>query len=177
MARAKIPFLSVFLISTFVLIATAILPGCSLIARKVAEETTEKAIEKETGKETEIDVSKGKVKVRTEEGKAEFEAGGKIPADFPEEFPIYKGSRVKGVIRTESQGKVQFNINFATGDDFSKVVAFYKEKLPDAGYKIGTITETNEGAFLYLDKGGENVGMVVINKEKDKTVFTVTLTK
>lgn len=175
MTRARIPLFSVFLISTFILIATAILPGCSLIARKATEKAVEKAVEKATGKETDVEVDERKVKVKTEEGETQFEAGGKIPEDFPKDFPVYKGARVEGVIRTESGGKVQFNIEFATDDDFSKVVTFYKDKLPKAGYKISVITETDEGVFLNLVKGGGSVGMVEINKEKDKTVFTVTL--
>lgn len=177
MARTRSSFASVSLISVFVLLASTVFSGCSLIARKATEEATEKVIEKETGKETEIDVGEGKVKVKTEEGETEFEAGGKLPDDFPKAFPIYKGAEAEGIIRTDSQGKVQFNVNFVTKDEFSKVLDFYKKKLPESGYKISTITEAEEGAFLYLVKNGENVGMVVINKEPDRTIITVTITR
>lgn len=149
--------------------------GCSFLARKASEEAVEKAIEKETGKETEVDLGEGKVEIKTEGGKTEMQTGGNLPKDFPEKFPLYQGAEIKGTLRTESEGKVHLQVTFETSDEFSKVVEFFKEKLPENGYKITSTAETQENALFYLGQGQESVGMVMITREEGKTTFTVTL--
>ena len=151
--------------------------GCSFLARKASEEAVEKAIEKETGKDTEVDLGEGKVKVKTKGGETEMQTGGNLPQDFPEEFPLYQGAEIKSTLRNESEDKVHFQVFFETSDEFSKVANFYKEKLPKAGYKISSTVETQEGSAFYLSKGEESVGMVMVNKDGDKTTFVVTITK
>lgn len=166
---------------SFVLLLIAVLffsfSGCSFLARKASEEAVEKAIEKETGKDTEVDLGEKSIKVKTKGGETELQTSGNLPKDFPEEFPLYEGAEIKGTLRTESEGKVHFQVTFETKDELSKVAEFFKEKLPKSGYKISSTVETQESALLYLSKGEESIGMVMITKEGDKTTFTVTITK
>lgn len=167
----------IFFVSLSIAVLLFSFSGCSFLARKATEEAVEKAIEKESGEDTEVDLGEGKVKVKTKGGETELQTGGNLPKDFPEEFPLYPEAEIKGTLRTESEGKVNFQVTFETSDNFNKVIEFFKEKLPESGYKITSSAETQESALLYLSKGENPVGMVMISKETDKTTFTVTITK
>ncbi len=166
-----LPHLVVFLAISILLSFT----GCSLIARKITEKAAEKAIEKETGKDVDLNVGEGKVKIKGKEGETEIQSGEKLPEDFPEKFPLYPQAEVKGTVRNEAGGKIQMQVVLETKDSFDKVVDFYKEKLPESGYKITSTVQTGGGAMFYLEMGKDKAGIVSIIDEKTKTTFTINL--
>ncbi len=152
--------------------------GCSYFVRKAGEKAAEKAIERESGGEADVDVGEGKVKIKTEEGEAEIEVGEtQLPDDFPKEFPIYENAKVSAVYRSEAGGQVRFNVTFELSDSWQDAKDFYKEELPKSGYTIAASSETQDGAMLYLKKGGEDAGLIAFGEAEDNDNLTVTLVK
>lgn len=145
--------ITIFLL-TFVLAFSLVFSGCSRAIEKAVEEKTERDIEKATGKEVEIDTEKNKVQVETEEGKAEVQTGeeASLPEDFPNDFPIYKGSKVNAAFSTETESGKGYQVTLSVSEDFKKVVDYYKSELEKAGYKIiSSISQTGKNQIFYFE--------------------------
>jgi hypothetical protein len=152
--------------------------GCSYLAREASEKAVEKAIEKESGGKADVDVEEGKVRIKTEEGEAEIEVGAtELPDDFPSDFPLYENAKVSAVYRSEAGGKVRFNVTFELSDSWQEAKDFYQDELPKSGYTIAASSETQDGAMLYLKKGGEDAGLIAFGEGDGQDNFTVTLVK
>lgn len=156
--------------------------GCSYLARKAsekaAEKAAEKAIEKGSGGKADVDVGEGKIKIKTKEGEEEVEVGEtQLPDDFPTDFPIYENAKVSTVYRSEAGGQVRFSVTFELSDSWQDAKDFYKEELPKSGYTIAASSETQDGAMLYLKKGGQDAGLVAFGEAEGNDNLTVTLVK
>lgn len=91
---------------TLTLIALALATGG---CRKIEEKMAEKAAEKATGGEVDIDSKTGQVKLKQKgpdgkETEVQLGAGSTVPADFPKAVPIYPASKVMSSV-TISQGE------------------------------------------------------------------------
>ncbi len=141
----------------------ALLPlasGC----RKIEEKMAEKAAEKATGGEVDIDSKTGSVKMKQKgpdgkESEVQLGEGASIPADFPKSVPIYPGSKVMSAV-TISQGDSHM-VMLNTKDSTSAVLEYYKKNLP--AYKV-------DGELA----GGDTTILTLSN---DKTTVSVTATK
>ena len=152
------------LIAVLALSLALTLTACS----RLTEKATEKAVEKTTG--VSVDKDGDKVKVKTKEG--EFEAGeNKLPEGFPDKFPIYEDAKVvSGTKMTVDQG-TSFSVQLDVEDSVSKVSDYYKEALPDAGYKIEGTIET-DGNVMYTMEGD---GIVQVMDQQGTTKIQITL--
>ena len=141
----------------------------SLGSREGGGEVTEKTIEKSTGGKAEVDLDKGEVRIKTEEGEVVMK--GELPEDMPEDIPVYPGATVAGSWQMEDEESGEgFTLSLETKDEVSKVVAFYKERLPEEGWKIKGEFREGETVLLTIEKE-ERGGWVSIDREEGKTVI------
>lgn len=104
-------------------------------------------------------------------GKEEFVAG-QVIGGFPG-VPLYSGAKV-----IESYGyKGSYGASFITEDDFSQVVKFYNETLPQLGWEaaLGEISSSN---FVFEIKNAAVSGSVIVNTAADnkRTAITISVT-
>lgn len=148
------------------LILMLALTGCSSLIKNI----TKKAIEDKTG--VSVDEEKGSVKVKTKEGEAELSGSqNKIPDGFPDKFPVYEGAKVVSGAKVASQGKSNFYVGWSTDDSASDVASFYKEALPENGYKIKDSYESTQATVFTLD----DKSSVSISEQNGKTAITAIL--
>lgn len=103
-------------------------------------------IEKKTGVKTNIqDLEKGKMTFTDEKTGAKIEVGtGKIPDNFPKDFPIYPGAEVTGSLSGAQAGsKDGFWLTLSSKDAFDKVNGFYTTALKANGW-------TAESSTIYI---------------------------
>lgn len=147
-------------------IALVFAMGCS----SLVERGTKEAIERGTG--VKVDEKNKKVTIKTDKGTIEAESGeGKLPADFPKQFPVYEGATVKSGAKARSQEGTMFTALWEVSGAAEPVVEFYKKKLPESGYKVTNTVETPESTGFVLKEDG----VVTIKPEGGKVVISAVL--
>ncbi len=102
-------------------------------------------------------------------------------AKIPSDFPVYPGAKVEGNFSVSGDGggpegsAAQYS--FSTSDPPRKVMAFYHEKLEDAGMKLALATNTADGGMLVAedDARGRTVNVIVEAGSGGDTAIRVTL--
>jgi len=159
-SRYKKKLVVIGLVLSFVVVSS----GCSWIGKKAVEETTGVSVDKDNES----------VKVKTKEGEAEIQAGeNKLPDGFPEDFPIYEDAKITSSSKISTEQGTSFTVQLETDDDKSTVADYYKNALPDSGYKVQATAETPEGVMYSLEKSG----MVQVVVVEGKTTVQITLVK
>ncbi len=167
----KIPLLAALVV--VVLVSLLVFSGCSKAAEEASEKAAEEAVKKETGKDVDIEYDQDKVKIETEEGKAEIEKTAEIPKEFPSDYPIYPGAKLDSVVKIEEQGQKAYQLVFKSGDSVTEIFAYYKKAFPEKGYKISFSMEAAEQSIFAISKGGDDVGSLTITPEKEGSLITV----
>ncbi len=175
-----LPTIAKFGIGCFILLA---LVGIGLAATgkflfsRFGANMVKKGIEQKTG--VSIDMEKGGEGFVYKDKKtgAEVSIGqGKVPADFPKDFPLYTNATLAGNASGTQEGKKGFWLIFTTKDSQDAVVAFYEEKLKSAGWSTDETMSFGALTTLKVAKSGL-VGTVTItsDEEKKETSIMVTL--
>lgn len=124
--------------------------GMSIFFKFFAKKAIEGVIENKTGVNV-TDVEKGKMTFTDSKTGAKVDIGsGKVPDNFPKDFPLYPGAKVTSALSGAQSGKNNgFWLTMSTADSVDKVSAFYKTQLATGGWTIdatytaaGTTTET-----------------------------------
>ncbi len=123
---------------------------------KKQEETSEDPLQTDNGKLNELGMTPG------------------LPADYPNDIPQPKNSKVLGSLNS-SEGTV---VTFESSDKVQDIVDFYKVEMKNNGYVI-----SDEGETLVSDKGGlinwtrndKTVGLM-LGYDKDKNITSLVIT-
>lgn len=125
------------------------------------------------------DVEQGRFSFSSDEGTAEFRAGGGGTGDLPSWVPIYPGTSTEGGFSMQSdQGGLSGAFSAETGDSVDEVVAFYEARLRQDGFdvtKTSYSTGVTTGATLLGtdESTGRNVHLGV-TREGATTSLAVT---
>lgn len=120
----------------------------------------------------------GSVTLTGPDGKAQFGASASLE-DVPDWVPLYPdATEAQGTYRVETDDGVTGIVAAKTGDDWKKVLEYYKKMLEDDGYEIGgeTMTTTAGGSLggvnATLESEGRtiNVGVVAEGGETQITI-------
>ena len=144
------------------------------VTEKVAEEVIENALEKD-GKsgDAEVDLSSGKVEVKTDKGKLSYGAGKnvEIPKNFPTDVTIPKNITVKMAI--ESEGN--FNI---MGESDAESGALSDQEIKDAesnGWKKKTDMNMGNARIMAFEKENRKLTITVANSTSKKADAPTTI--
>jgi len=111
------------------------LSGCESISEKIGEEVGEEIAGGIVGADVEVDGED--VTIETEDGDVNISGDtGEIPADFPEDMPIYDDSEVDSATSVTSGGTTTYYVNLTMNDDVKTVYEWYKSEVVDEGWTI-----------------------------------------
>lgn len=102
---------------------------------------------------------------------------GKMPDNFPKDFPVYPGVKVVSSLSGGQQGEGNgFWLTLSTGDSLDKVTAFYKTALASSSWKVEA-NYTANGTSTQAVKKGDMAGSVSIMREDgaDETQIVIVL--
>ena len=144
------------------------LGACSKIEEKMAE----KAAEKATGGQVDIDSKTGKVKLKQKgpdgkESEVQLGEGSSVPADFPKAVPIYSGAKVMSAV-TVSQGESHV-VTLNTKDSTQQVLDFYKKNL--ASFKTDGELTGGDTTMLNVSNDQLTVGVTATKSSDDGTTL------
>jgi hypothetical protein len=158
---------SVCLVCVIILVA-----GC----QKAAEEKAmEKQIERATGGDAEVDISRKGMKIegKTKEGAYTVTTGEstEIPNDFPSDVLIYRSSKAVSAMKIPEG----FSLALTTGDDVSKVTEVYKNGMKHKGWSEASAMRMGAQTMLVYEKG-DRVSNIMIAPFEQETRISVTVT-
>lgn len=146
----------------------------SACGQKIVERAIERQIEQETGGRADVDMQgDGAIKVETEEGT--FNAGSNsLPDDWPEDAPIYAGSKVQfSGAANPATGKPGAAAVLITTSPASDVLSFYKVELKDKGWTITTTMESQGTTIIGATKGARTLSLMIGPSDAGKTSITI----
>jgi hypothetical protein len=108
-------------------------------------------------------------------GDVEITAGGDLPDEFPDDFPIYEDSNLTGSVKGEYEGQAGFSVSWETDASPEDVTDFYKEALGKDPWKTSSVITTGDGAMITFTRADNEDfgGLVTVSSSDDKTMFVV----
>lgn len=115
--------------------------------------------------------SSGSVVVKSPEGSVKIGTGAKLPAWVPS----YPSSAPQGDVMMQSDSGESGSFHFTTKDAVKKVFDFYEQALKQAGFKVTTVTSSEEGGMIAgEDSGQKRKAMVTLGSSDGETTVNVT---
>lgn len=148
-------------------------------ARQIGTGIIQSAIESKTGVKTNLqDIQNGKMTITDPKTGQTVDVGsGKLPDNFPSDFPQYPGAKVQSAVSGNDTQKDQNGmwVTFTTNDSVDKVAIFYKNELASKGWTT-TGTYSAGGATTYTVQKDTQEGSVVISSSgSNGTAIVVTV--
>jgi hypothetical protein len=161
-----------------VLIGVGITIATRFFAKQIGTSFVQSVIENKTGIKTNLqDIEKGKMSFTDPKTGESINIGtGKLPENFPSDFPVYPGATVESSLTGNQTGSANgIWVTFTSPDKMEKIADFYKTQLKNKGWtQTGTMDVGT--VVTYTVEKGNLEGTVAINSEnKDKTGILVTL--
>jgi hypothetical protein len=166
--------------------------GCvgQKIAEKLTEETIERAIEKESGEDVEIDLDEGSMtvdtgegqvnidsdgesmEIQTDDGKAEFGTGADLPEDFPGDVPLYSDMEITTSWKSSEGDKTNYSITAVSEKGVDEIFGWYKDNL--GGWEISgefsLDTEEGKTSSFNAAKGEVEMTLMIMETEEGTTI-------
>lgn len=158
--------------------------GLSLAARflmkRVGVGLIQSAIESKTGVKTNLqDIQNGKMTFTDNKTGQTVDIGtGKLPDNFPSDFPQYPGAKVTGTLSGGKAGGANngFWVTFSTPDSFEKVSSFYTTALKTNGWTTTSSFNAGSVTTLAIEKGNMDGSIAIsTDTQKKETTMVVTL--
>jgi hypothetical protein len=165
--------------------------GCKF-GQNIAEEAIERAIEKESGENVEIDLDEGEMTIQGEDGEVNISSdddtvkiesddsevtigsGAEIPEGLPNIVPVYPDMEITASWTTTENDKNSYFLSGLTNDKGDDVFAWYKDKL--SGWDIdGEFTMSgDEGKTSSLSAKGNGlvINILVADTKDEGTAVT-----
>ena len=139
----------------------------------VEENTVEKAIEKETGENADVDFSDEGMHIsgKTEDGEFSLSAGknAKVPDGFPSDVLIYKPSDISSSMDMP-QGQ---SLTLSTSDDGKKVLETYKREMTAKGWAEKTVMTGESQSMLVYGKEGRAVQIHIMPSDDQTEIMII----
>jgi ABC-type enterochelin transport system substrate-binding protein len=158
------------------LCAALVFSGC----KKASESVTEKIIEKSLSRSGEagakVDISKGKMSIKTDKGEMEVNTGGsvKLPADFPKDVYVAKGASVQTAMKTPEG----FMLQMQSAQKRSEIAEAYGAEMKAQGWEQEASMDMENVSSRTFKKEKRQVAVIVSQNDKVcELVLTVTAEK
>jgi len=145
------------------------------IFKKAGTAIINKTIEGKTGIKTNVeDIEKGKMTLTDPKTGAKIEVNtGKIPDNFPKNFPVYPGSKIAGTVSGNKEGTDGgIWLTFSSGDSLAKISQYYKDNFKAKGWNAKAILEANENV-TYSVSDGKMEGTLTVTRATDTNESTI----
>jgi len=144
--------------------------GCGKkIEEKISEKLVEKAIEHGTKGKAKADISKGTLKIETENGNFTAAAGtaAKIPDGFPSDVFLFKPSDVFMAMNNADQ----FSVGLKTGKDIASVTEAYKKAMAANGWKQKGMLDMGGQMMISYEKGKRQASVAISHKDNETNIL------
>ena len=91
-------------------------------------------------------------------GEANLDTRPLLPADGSADqagrfawVPAFPGAEIEGITSKLTRGQISYGFHFRTPQDFKSALAFYGDKLKEAGFKVDVKDSTDKGGELHAD--------------------------
>lgn len=152
------------------------LVGCKSIEEKIGEEVGEEIAGGIVGGDVEVDGED--VTIKTEDGDVSISGDtGEIPADFPDDLPIYEPSGVDSATSMASGGTTTYYVNLTTEDAIPTAYEWYKAEVADRGWAITSdllMTTDSDMAQLIVEK--DDMEAIISMSEGEPNALGIILT-
>ncbi len=174
MKKRTLAFIGILVI---LILSISALNGCAKIGTKIAE----KAIEKATGENIDLNLNENGVNVKDEEGnQTQIGENAKLPDGWPTELAVYPDVKLSMSTKTKNgdTNKNEFSIlGEITNGSIKDVYNWYKDKY-SSGWEVTTdqYTESNDGDVAYLNFKSDKYDVIVtVNNSDDTVAMTMTV--
>jgi hypothetical protein len=154
-------------ISLIMALSLVIPVSCARVGSKIAENAIEKALEKSSDGNVDLDLEKGGAVVKDEKG-GETQIGENIslPEGWPNDVPVYPDTNFSMSTKTKNgeTGKNEYAVwGIVTKGSVEEVYNWYKEKLSGWEFITDQYTKSDDGdlAFLYLKSKAYEVSVTI----------------
>lgn len=160
--------------------SAVLVSGCGRAKKSMSEKISEKIAEKaiamnirdSQGKDAKVDISDGKMTIKTKDGETSFASGegASIPADFPKDVYVVKGAKIQMAMKTPDGFALSMKVDQAA----AKLAATFESEMKAQGW-------TQEGSFDMGEtrslayKKGERQAAVVMTKSDAATDVMITV--
>lgn len=161
---------------SLILTLSLIIPvaSCARVGSKIAEDAIEKALEKSSGGNVDLNLEEGGAVVKDEKG-GETQIGENVslPEGWPNDVPVYPDTNFSMSTKTKNgeTGKNEYAVwGIVTKGSVEEVYNWYKEKFSGWEFTTDQYTKSDDGdlAFLYLKSSAYEVS-VTIGESGDET--------
>lgn len=110
-------------------------------------------------------------------GDTKVDVSGKIPSDFPSDFPKYKGANVQGSATGRQLGGLTGTwVAWETGDSVDKVSEYYTNSFKDGPWKASTSGNAAGTSYWMAEsEDGKNEAYVSVSDTGGKTMIAVVI--
>lgn len=130
-------------------------------------------LSKTAGQDVKVDNDGKKITFDGTGGQFSYSAEGNLPDGFPKDFPIYTGAKLTSSWTTNGESGKGISVVWETTDSADKVQAFYKDKLPQSGWKIDNEFAQESMQTISFEK--DNVsGFIGLTESNQKLTISVT---
>jgi outer membrane lipoprotein-sorting protein len=155
-------------LAALLVIAVVFLGGCT---KKMAEKTTERAIEKNIGSQANVDLGSNQVTIETEQGTYQGGENLSLPSNFPDDIYVIDG---KIIALMNVNDDFSHSLTISANKSVAEIKADYENKLKDKGWKIELQMDYGESAVVSASKADRTVTVSITDDNEGTTVTIVT---
>ncbi len=154
--------------------ALAVAMGCGRSREKTAEKALEKMIEAQTGGKASVDLSQGRMTVKTDDGEltAATGAAAKIPEDFPKDVFVPADASVRMVSRMPNTMMVWMAVRPSPAQVCQRIGT----EMATRGWEKEMSMETDESQSLGFKKQDRRV-LYTATRDEEGTQVTVVISR
>ena len=156
----------VWLSITVLAVLATVVTACGKKASDSASEEMVESAMRAQGQEAEVTMDSETMQIKTDDGDMSIGEGTKLPDQWPDDVPVYKGLK----LLTAMKMKEGFSIQGTTADSQEKVTAFYKEQATKGGWTEDMVMTQPQMAMLNYSKDNRSLAVVVTAAESETSV-------
>lgn len=99
---------------------------------------------------------------------------GELPADFPNNFPVFKGAEIEESWETRNKDAYAMSILWRVESTPEDVFDYYEQEFTLAGYVINVLSSESDSYTISFDDSNEK-GFVGIVKDGKDTIISATI--
>jgi hypothetical protein len=138
--------------------------GCS--EKTAQEKMTEQVLKQATGKDVDVKMDGGKIRIADKDSKTEITQTTTWPPDLSGDVPKFAAGKIQRVVKSQEQGDSwSFNIYLAGfgGDD----IKTYENALKGKGWQTDFMQMGDKGGYLNGQKGTMGINFMFSLEKKD----------
>ncbi len=157
--------------------SAVLVSGCGRAKKSMSEKISEKIAEKaigmnikdSQGKDAKVDISDGKLTVKTKDGETSFASGegASVPADFPKDVYVVKGAKIQMSMKTPDGYMLSMKVEEAA----AKLAATFETEMKAQGWSQEGSFDMGEARSLAYKKGERQVAIVMSKSDKATDVM------